>query len=525
MIMNRKFLLVLLLCMPLAAFADDAETQYDVNNIIETKINSATDMQTSIEGLDAAFTEVSSAQKYASVSEETKQEQKKKIDERIKAAKQGKKSSPADSSDSQSAGGQNADGNSNATTDPQELSEEEKSRRAKKIKEAEEAYKAAKENEQSLANRTLTAATTAAMGIGGMELAMGLSEQKADKDAEADMKSYLSTFRCQYTDGKSFKGGPDPVELPGGNDEKLQSLKNEYIALAADLKERKEALGMKPGIESEEILDKADMGLYDDENVGITSGVYGSLYRAQALNSEEDQAKIDADKAASSKRVKGGAIAVGVGAGVGILGNSLINGKLGEAIKNLKKEGKDGKATKAATKIEEDALKDLQKCLKTAGVNNTDKLTMDNIMPSIISVKNVKCKDLAKNEKVKGKDAVELFADFDANDVSTFLDNLIEAFGGKVTGQMIGVTMDEDPSDEQKEKAIKAIENSIKQIQKRFEEAQEKDNQTTSTEETDDMSGTLSSVATGLMNKVKGGGGASDAAAGFDVSSLSGLIQ
>ncbi|MBR3510549.1 MAG: hypothetical protein IKN73_00615 [Alphaproteobacteria bacterium] len=217
------------------------------------------------------------------------------------------------------------------------------------LKKAEEAYKAAKEKEQSLANRTLTAATTAAMGIGGMELAMGLSEQKADKDAEADMKAYLSTFRCKYTDGKSFKGGPDPIELPGGNDAKLQSLKSEYIALAKDLKERKEALGMKPGIESEEILDKADMGLYDDENVGITSGNYASLYRANALNSEEDQAKIQAEKDKSAKRVKGGAIAVGVGAGVGILGNSLINGKLGEAIKAAKEKRKSKKSVSTKT--------------------------------------------------------------------------------------------------------------------------------------------------------------------------------
>ena len=41
--------------------------------------------------------------------------------------------------------------------------------RQKRIEELQKAYKAAKEKEQSLANRTLTAVTTAAMGIGGME--------------------------------------------------------------------------------------------------------------------------------------------------------------------------------------------------------------------------------------------------------------------------------------------------------------------------------------------------------------------
>ena len=33
------------------------------------------------------------------------------------------------------------------------------------------------------------------------------------------------------------------------------------------------------------------MGLYDDENVGITDGAYASLYRA-AMGNEKDQAKL-----------------------------------------------------------------------------------------------------------------------------------------------------------------------------------------------------------------------------------------
>ena len=93
------------------------------------------------------------------------------------------------------------------------------------------------------------------------------------------------------------------------------------------------------------------MGLYDDENVGITSGVYGSLYRATALNSEEDQAKIQEEKDKSAKRVKGGAIAVGVGAGVGILGNSLINGKLGELVKGKRSKEEQKEVTEYYTSL------------------------------------------------------------------------------------------------------------------------------------------------------------------------------
>ena len=194
------------------------------------------------------------------------------------------------------------------------------------LKEKQDAYEAAKENEQSLANRTLTAATIAATGIGGMELARGLSEQKADKAAEQDMAAYIETFRCEYGNGKQVKAGPDEIELPGGNDETFMKLRSEYMALAADLKERKLALGMKPGIESEEILDKSQMGLYDDENIGIESGAYSSFYRAQMLNSEEDQAKIDEDAKKSKARVIGGGIAAGVGVVGSIVGNLLING-------------------------------------------------------------------------------------------------------------------------------------------------------------------------------------------------------
>ena len=201
-----------------------------------------------------------------------------------------------------------------------------------KITVLEQNYKNAKARENSLANRVLTAATMAATGLGGMELAMGLAEQKADEAAEQDMAAYLATFRCSYAPGKSVKGGPDPIELPGGNDTVFLNLRNEYMTLAASLKERKESLGKKPGLESEEILDKSQIGLYDDENVGITGGAYASIYRATALNSAADQEKIDADKQTSEKRVNIGGTVGGIGAVGGAVGNSLINGKLGDMV-------------------------------------------------------------------------------------------------------------------------------------------------------------------------------------------------
>ena len=192
--------------------------------------------------------------------------------------------------------------------------------------EYEKKYEDAKAKEQSLANRTLTALSVAATGIGAMELARGLSEQKSDKEAEQSMDAYIATMRCTYAGDKQVKAGPDEIELPGGNNENLMKLRNEYFALALDLKERKNALGMKPGIESEEIIDKTQTGLYDDENIGIDSGAYASVYRAKALDSETDQAKIDEDKNASKNRVIGGGVATGVGVVGSVIGDAVING-------------------------------------------------------------------------------------------------------------------------------------------------------------------------------------------------------
>jgi hypothetical protein len=193
------------------------------------------------------------------------------------------------------------------------------------IQKLEEEYKRAKERETSLENRMLGAATMAATGIGGMQLAQGLAEQNADAAAARDMAAYMATFQCRIGDkgGKSYPGGTSNIETPGAN--QLINTYQEYVALAKDLSERKSALGMKPGIEAEVILDKSATGLYDDVGHGVMGGTYASLYRA-AMGSETDKQKLDSDKEASSNRVKGGAIAAGGGAVGGAVGNMLING-------------------------------------------------------------------------------------------------------------------------------------------------------------------------------------------------------
>ena len=202
-----------------------------------------------------------------------------------------------------------------------ELTEEEKE---KKLNELRDNAKAMKEKEQSTENKLLGAAGIGATGIGGMQLASGLAEKNADEDAEMTMKAYLATFTCRYGE-KRVAGGEIDIELPGGNE--LVSLYSEYVTLANDLKVRKQALGVKPGIESEAILDGATTGLYDDVGTGKTSGAYASLARALQDPNGEDAKLWAAQKQEAADKIKKGAITAGVGAVGSLVANLAINAK------------------------------------------------------------------------------------------------------------------------------------------------------------------------------------------------------
>ena len=217
----------------------------------------------------------------------------------------------------------------------------------------------AKAKEQSLTNRLTAGAAMGAMGIGGMQLASSLSEQKADKAAEIDMAAYLATMRCSYADGKNVKGGEKNIVIPGGNE--LLPLYTEYVKLAKDLKIRKEALSLTPGIESEEIIDVATTGLYDDVSVGKSAGAFASVARALTDENSEDAKKWAAQKEETSKNLKTGAITAGVGAVVGIAGNVLSN-------VNLKKSD-DQKIKKTYEKIV-NAFESAQKTMDNAPATN-----------------------------------------------------------------------------------------------------------------------------------------------------------
>ncbi len=186
-----------------------------------------------------------------------------------------------------------------------------------------EKYEAAKQREQSLSNRTLGAVAMGAGGIGGMMLASGLAEQSAEKKAEMDMAAYLATFKCDYGSGMNVNGGAKNVQIPGSVE--LMPMYAEYVMLANDLKLRKEQLGLKPGIESEAVLDSATSGLYDDVSNGLTRGVYASLSRA-LINPEGADAKKWAEQVESAKqKTKTGAVVGGTGVVGGAIGDLIIN--------------------------------------------------------------------------------------------------------------------------------------------------------------------------------------------------------
>lgn len=193
----------------------------------------------------------------------------------------------------------------------------------KQIAELRENAQKMKDKEQSTENKLLGAVGMGATGIGLMQTMSASAEQTADEDAERDMKAYLATMHCNYGGGKNIVGGETGVELPGGNE--LTPLYAEYVQLASDLKIRKTALDMLPGIESEVVFDKAQTGLYDDVAIGKTGGAYTSLARALSDETSADAAAWAAQKAETADKKKTGLIVAGVGALGSLAGNLAIN--------------------------------------------------------------------------------------------------------------------------------------------------------------------------------------------------------
>ena len=234
----------------------------------------------------------------------------------------------------------------------------------KQMQDAESAYDDASTRETSMENRLVSAGAMAATGLGGMELARGLAEQAADKNAETDMAAYMATFQCKIGDtGNKINGGDMEIATPGAN--QLINLYQSYVDLAASLKQRKADLGLRPGIEAEVVLDKSATGLYDDTGTGVNNGTYASLYRA-AMGNQTDIDKLAEQSDVSTRRAQIGGTVAGAGAIGGAIGNSLINGKLSKKIEE-RQEKKNSKidTTKTISVLDK---KELVKTLSDADI-------------------------------------------------------------------------------------------------------------------------------------------------------------
>ena len=215
-----------------------------------------------------------------------------------------------------------ADGATGATSENTNVTKTINPADQERIDELQKKADAAHAREQSTANKLLGTAATALTGQGLSMALSGGAAASADKATEQEMKAYLQTFRCSFGSG-TYKGGETDIELPTATS--LSALKTEYMTLAAELKEMKTALGLKPGIESEEILDSATIGLHDDERHGIETGAFTSVSRALLDKDGEDAAAFNAQKSDAEKKAKTGTIMTGVGAVGGMVGNAIIN--------------------------------------------------------------------------------------------------------------------------------------------------------------------------------------------------------
>ena len=195
-----------------------------------------------------------------------------------------------------------------------------------KIAELERAKVAAEKKENSAENKMLGGLSMAATGIGGMQLAQGLSEMQSDNEAAADMAAYLKTIKCGIGGAKNVKyneHGAAPAETRQLGDARMK-----YVAIAKKMKMAKENLGMAPGIESDLIIDTS--ALYQDRGTD-----------QDGITHHFDTATERLDSGSGKKRAIAGGVAAGAGVLGGVVGNAMINkdGPLGGLMGGDKKEG------------------------------------------------------------------------------------------------------------------------------------------------------------------------------------------
>ncbi len=205
-----------------------------------------------------------------------------------------------------------------------------------KLTDAQQKLADAREKQNSLGNRLVNAGASAATGYGARMVATAMAEQSADAKAESDMREWIDTMKCEYGDGQVFNVGTETIYLPGGDE--ISEYAKEYKNMAGELKKTKAALGLKPGIESETIYDRADYDLYSYNPAERQSSDNVSVSRALMYSTSEDAIAWAEQKQESEQNKKiGTGVAIG-GTAVGVIGNTAINTDAIQKIKNAFKK-------------------------------------------------------------------------------------------------------------------------------------------------------------------------------------------
>lgn len=236
-------------------------------------------------------------------------------------------------------------------------------------------------------NKLLTGGAMGLGGIGASKFLQASSEESVDKESEEDMKAYLETFKCKLSD-KQYKGGEKNIQTDGGNI--LIDSYQEFKNLAMEVKRKKEIFEMPAGIESEIVLDKADIGLYDDVNIGKSKGAYASISNALTDENSEDAKKWNEQKQATRNTKIAGGVAAVAGIGGGLVGNMLLNKKKTEKDKDNSENSSDSDSSDSGILGEvKDGLLDSAKNIvseKLTGSNNSESGVLDGIKEKAGSV-------------------------------------------------------------------------------------------------------------------------------------------
>ena len=108
------------------------------------------------------------------------------------------------------------------------------------------------------AERVVDGAATVTVGIGASQWAGGRAEQASDDRWSNMIENLKESFRCQVTGMPTVDGGESGM-MPAYS-EKFRDLRLQYLGndveegLAGKLKRHKEALGLRPGLESEVLI-------------------------------------------------------------------------------------------------------------------------------------------------------------------------------------------------------------------------------------------------------------------------------